>query len=162
AVFYIYNKSNTFYIQDPSSIVHDPTPGGAQYVVFVNALGATLNLFAQGQVVWQAGLLNAGTVEVQGFSSGTTLTLSGGEGRALSGVNWTGGTLGDGGGSITVGGTSTTSISGSAEHLLAAPYTLILNGTSCSGSYTLSLHDALPISAVFYIYNKSNTFYIQD
>src|SRR5439155_19557671 len=57
--------------------------GGAQYVVFVNELGATLNLFAQGQVVWQAGLLNAGTVEVQGFSSGTTLTLSGGEGRAL-------------------------------------------------------------------------------
>src|SRR5439155_13542273 len=48
-----------------------------------NELRATLNVYAQGQVVWQAGLLNAGTVEVQGFSSGTTLTLSGGEGRAL-------------------------------------------------------------------------------
>src|SRR5438105_1324149 len=253
AVFYIYNKSSTFYISDPGSFVVDPKLGGAQYVVFANESGATVYMYAQGQVVWQAGLFNLGTVDEATNFGGGTLTLSGGDGRVLqnrsvssglykadasgdtvefaagtcavtpggstggvllvSGANvtmstgsgtsfgsdldveagtlnfdgtwtgqqltlgggsfggsggltvnsfaWKGGTLGDGLGSLTVSGSSAL-ISTSAEHLLAAPYTLNLNGGNWFGGG--KLHALVPSSstAVFYIYNKSSTYYISD
>src|SRR5438105_12754657 len=40
-------------------------------------------MYAQGQVVWQAGLFNLGTVDEATNFGGGTLTLSGGDGRAL-------------------------------------------------------------------------------
>src|SRR5436190_13532359 len=61
----------------------DPKLGGAQYVVFVNELGATLNLFAQGQVVGRKSTRLKSRHTVKWFAGGCSKNLSGGEGRAL-------------------------------------------------------------------------------
>src|SRR5207249_3370582 len=68
---------------DPSSYEVDAKLGGAQYVVVVNGLGATLNHVGRGEMVLQAEVGIGGAVEAEVHSCGSALTLSGGEGRAL-------------------------------------------------------------------------------
>src|SRR5438046_8496535 len=81
--------------------------------------------------------VEGGSLSMLGASAtGHNLTLGGGgtyKGAGSLSVNdfhWNGGTLGDGGGTLTV--TGTTTIAGSADKFLAAPYQLNLEG---SGSW---------------------------